>query len=102
VVDRERADRGVHALGHEALRLRVDHPVFFSEQIPRRLCLPRWCNDRLLDALHRDGPLDGAAERDLLWRCVLREGFGKALIGHPDESVPIGCKLRGCGCGSSR
>src|ERR1700733_2181060 len=65
VINGERPNFRAHALCHEALRLRRNHPIFFRQQKPRWLRFPQGRRTLLLDALQCDRPLHGLHNRGL-------------------------------------
>src|SRR5271156_2803821 len=74
-----------HAFGHEMLRLRINHAVFFGYQIPRRLRLPQRLWGRVLNTLNGDGPLHSGGNTGLVRGRFMGERPAKCIFRHPDK-----------------
>jgi hypothetical protein len=83
-----------HAFRHEELSGRVDHSIFFGNQIPRRLYFPSGFGSLLLNARDGDWPLGCSKEFSPFRRCMLRERGAKCLLWHPNEPMCVRCQLR--------
>ena len=78
---------GVHALGHEALGLGVDHAVFFGDEEPGGDVFPSGFRYRFLDAPDGDGSLDRGEQSMFFCGGVVSEGIGKGVVRQPDPAV---------------
>ena len=81
VIDRVRADPGLHALGHEALVVLNDHAVLLGDQEPGRPVLPQRPLHLDADASRRDRPLDGRQHRQLSFAAFWAKAAAKAASG---------------------
>src|ERR1700722_536615 len=82
-----------HTIGHEVLRLRVDHAILFGDQEPRWSCFPHRRRRRLLNALNRDWPLHGSCNACLFRRSLVGNCLAKATVRNPYKAVRIGSQL---------
>src|SRR5271169_5033950 len=89
MVDLLRPDARAHALRHKELGGWVDHPVFFGEEVPRRLYFPSGSWSPLLNACDSDRPLCCCKKRRAFGGCMLRESGCKSLLWHPDQPMCI-------------
>jgi len=94
MIDLRRPGSCAHPLRHKVLRERVDHPVFFGDEVPRRLYLPGGSRSPLLNACDSDWPLCCGKKGGPLGGRVLRESSAKSFMWHPDEPVRIGRQMR--------
>src|SRR5712664_3958591 len=75
-----RSDPCVHALRQKELRGRVDHPVFFGNEIPRRLCPPSGPRRLLLNARNSDWSLCCCEKCSPFEGSMLRESSTESLV----------------------
>lgn len=79
-----------HTIGHEMLRLRINHAILFGNQKPRRFRFPCWRRGRLLNALNRDRPLHNGCNVCLLERSLMGNRLAKPTVGNPYKAMRIG------------
>src|SRR5580658_5233237 len=82
-----------HTIGHEMLRLRIDHAILFGNQEPRRLCFPRRRWGWFLNALNRDWPLHSSCNDCLFGRSFVGNRALKATVRDPNKAMGIGSQL---------
>ena len=93
MVDLLRPDARAHALRHKELGGWVNHPVFFGEEVPRRLYFPSGPWSSLLNVCDSDRPLCRCKKCRAFGACTLRESGCKSLLWHPDQSMRIRLQL---------
>src|ERR1700733_15556239 len=96
MVHRIRADvcAHPHPFSHEALSCRLDHAIFFREQVPGGLRLPCWCWSHLLNAFQRNRPLHRRHDGFLIGGGFVSYRFTKPVFRHPYKTVSIRFQMR--------
>src|SRR6202167_5926501 len=83
----------VHAIGHEILRLRINHAILFGDKEPRWFRFPCWSRGRLLNALSRDRPLHGSCNVCLIERSFVGNRLAKRPLRNPYKAMGIWSQL---------
>src|SRR5262249_61660444 len=89
-----RSNARTHALRHKEQGSGVNHPVFFGDEVSRRLHFPSGSWGLLLKACESDWSLCCSKNCDPAEGRVLRESGAKSFMWHPDQPMCIERQLR--------